>query len=51
MEIQQFMLLYLQQRQKENKEPFEIRIAINTGPVVAEIVGVKNSLKIFGEKV
>ena len=41
LEIQQFMHEHLQQRKREGKELFEIRIGIHTGPVVAGIVGVK----------
>lgn len=40
-EIQKYMNKHLQQRKKEGKEIFEIRIGIHTGPVVAGIVGVK----------
>ncbi len=52
LEIQQFMQHHLQQRKKENKEPFEIRIGIHTGPVVAGIVGVKKfAYDIWGDTV
>ncbi len=51
-EIQQFMLEHLYQRRKENKEVFEIRIGIHTGPVVAGIVGVKKyAYDIWGDTV
>ncbi|MBL0340828.1 MAG: hypothetical protein IPP71_07845 [Bacteroidetes bacterium] len=52
LEIQQFMLLHLKQRSAENKEPFEIRIGIHTGPVVAGIVGIKKfAYDIWGDTV
>ncbi len=52
MEIQQFMQQHLQQRKNENKEIFEIRIGIHTGPVVAGIVGVKKfAYDIWGDTV
>ena len=52
LEIQQFMLEHLRQRRKENKEVFEIRIGIHTGPVVAGIVGVKKyAYDIWGDTV
>jgi len=52
MEIQEFMRRHLQQRKSENKEPFEIRIGIHTGPVVAGIVGVKKfAYDIWGDTV
>jgi class 3 adenylate cyclase/Tfp pilus assembly protein PilF len=52
LEIQQFMQQHLQQRKKENKEVFEIRIGIHTGPVVAGIVGVKKfAYDIWGDTV
>lgn len=51
-EIQQFMQQHLKQRKNENKEPFEIRIGIHTGPVVAGIVGVKKfAYDIWGDTV
>lgn len=51
-EIQQFMQQHLQQRQKENKPIFEIRIGVHTGPVVAGIVGVKKfAYDIWGDTV
>lgn len=51
-EIQQFMQQHLQQQKKENKEPFEIRIGVHTGPVVAGIVGVKKfAYDIWGDTV
>ncbi len=52
MEIQQFMQEHLQQRKAEGREPFEIRIGIHTGPVVAGIVGVKKfAYDIWGDTV
>ncbi|MBL0340864.1 MAG: adenylate/guanylate cyclase domain-containing protein [Bacteroidetes bacterium] len=51
-EIQQFMQQHLQQRRNENKELFEIRIGVHTGPVVAGIVGVKKfAYDIWGDTV
>jgi class 3 adenylate cyclase len=51
-EIQQFMMQHLQQRTEENKELFEIRIGVHTGPVVAGIVGVKKfAYDIWGDTV
>ena len=52
LEIQKFMLEHLEQRKNEGKEPFEIRIGIHTGPVVAGIVGVKKfAYDIWGDTV
>ena len=52
MEIQQFMQQHLQKRKIEGKEPFEIRIGVHTGPVVAGIVGVKKfAYDIWGDTV
>ncbi len=52
LEIQKFMLQHLQERKEEGKETFEIRIGINTGPVVAGIVGVKKfAYDIWGDTV
>lgn len=52
LEIQQFMQKHLQQRKNENKEPFEIRIGVHTGPVVAGIVGIKKfAYDIWGDTV
>jgi class 3 adenylate cyclase len=52
MQIQKFMQEHLQQRKNEGKEVFEIRIGINTGPVVAGIVGVKKfAYDIWGDTV
>jgi len=51
-EIQQFMEQYTEQRKKDGKEIFEIRIGINSGPVVAGIVGVeKFAYDIWGDTV
>ncbi len=51
-EIQQFMLNHNRQRASENKPVFEARIGINTGPVVAGIVGVKKfAYDIWGDTV
>ena len=52
LEIQQFMLQHLRQRTEENKELFEIRIGVHTGPVVAGIVGIKKwQYDIWGDTV
>jgi adenylate cyclase len=52
LDIQQFMQARLQQRESEGKEPFEIRIGIHTGPVVAGIVGVRKfAYDIWGDTV
>lgn len=52
LEIQRFMLDHVQQRKSENKEVFEIRIGIHSGPVVAGIVGVKKyAYDIWGDTV
>ena len=52
LEIQKFMHEHLQQRKNEGKEPFEIRIGVHTGPVVAGIVGVKKfAYDIWGDTV
>ncbi len=52
MEIQQFMQKHLEQRKIDGKEVFEIRIGINTGPVVAGIVGIKKfAYDIWGDTV
>ena len=51
-EIQHFMQQHLKLREMENKEPFELRIGIHTGPVVAGIVGVKKfAYDIWGDTV
>lgn len=52
LEIQKFMISHFQERQKEGKENFEIRIGIHTGPVVAGIVGIKKfAYDIWGDTV
>lgn len=52
LDIQKFIQEHLQQREKENKPLFEIRIGIHTGPVVAGIVGVKKfAYDIWGDTV
>lgn len=52
MDIQQFMQQHLQKRKMEGKEPFEIRIGVHTGPVVAGIVGEKKfAYDIWGDTV
>jgi class 3 adenylate cyclase len=51
-EILQFMQQHFEQRKKDGKEVFEIRIGIHTGPVVAGIVGVKKfAYDIWGDTV
>ncbi len=52
LEIKQFMELDKRQRLLEGKEVFELRIGINTGPVVAGIVGIKKfAYDIWGDTV
>ncbi len=52
LEILHFIETHKQQRIKEGKPVFEIRIGINTGPVVAGIVGVKKfAYDIWGDTV
>ena len=52
LEIQQFMLKHNSQREAENKPVLEARIGINTGPVIAGIVGVKKfAYDIWGDTV
>jgi adenylate cyclase len=52
MDIQQFMQQHFQKRKFEGKEPFEIRIGVHTGPVVAGIVGDKKfAYDIWGDTV
>ena len=52
LEIRDFMLNEKQQREKEGKPFFEIRIGCNTGPVVAGIVGIKKfAYDIWGDTV
>ena len=52
LEISRFMHEHLLKRKMENKPLFEIRIGINSGPVVAGIVGVKKfAFDIWGDTV
>jgi adenylate cyclase len=52
LEIQKFVQNYAEQRIKNGKEPFEIRIGIHSGPVVAGIVGFKKfAYDIWGDTV
>lgn len=52
LEINRFMYQHLLKRKMAGKPPFEIRIGINTGPVVAGIVGVKKfAFDIWGDTV
>lgn len=51
-EIRDYMLQLKQEREKENKGYFELRIGIHTGPVVAGIVGAKKfAFDIWGDTV
>lgn len=50
--IRDFMEVYQKRRKAEGREPFEIRIGIHTGPVVAGIVGIKKfAYDIWGDTV
>jgi adenylate cyclase len=52
MQMQQFMRGYSRQRKEAGQEPFELRIGIHTGSVVAGIVGVKKfAYDIWGDTV
>jgi class 3 adenylate cyclase len=52
LDIQQFILKRMTERKAAGKEPFQIRIGIHTGPVVAGIVGVKKfAYDIWGDTV
>ncbi len=52
MDIQQFMQRHLQKRKSEGQDPFEIRIGVHTGPVVAGVVGDKKfAYDIWGDAV
>lgn len=52
LDIQQFMKRLNEDRQREDKHFFEIRIGIHTGPVVAGIVGLKKfAYDIWGDTV
>ena len=50
--IRDFMEVYQKRRRREGREPFEIRIGVHTGPVVAGIVGIKKfAYDIWGDTV
>ena len=52
LEIQQYIRKYSDQRIRNGKDPFEIRIGIHSGPVVAGIVGLKKfAYDIWGDTV
>lgn len=52
LEIQKFIQKRVEERRLENKETFQIRIGIHTGPVVAGIVGLKKfAYDIWGDAV
>jgi adenylate cyclase len=52
LEIQHYMQQQFEERKKEGKEAFEIRIGLHTGPVVAGIVGVKKfAYDVWGDTV
>ncbi|MCX6230591.1 MAG: triple tyrosine motif-containing protein [Bacteroidetes bacterium] len=51
-EIRQYISEHFQNKKAKGKEPFEIRIGIHTGPVVAGIVGIKKfAYDIWGDTV
>ena len=50
--IRDFMLRYKAEREAEGRRPFEVRIGVHTGPVVAGIVGLKKfAYDIWGDTV
>ena len=52
LKIRDFMLRYKEECKSKGQEPFEIRIGIHTGPVVAGIVGIKKfAYDIWGDTV
>ena len=52
LEIQQYIRKYSDQKIRNGKDPFEIRIGIHSGPVVAGIVGLKKfAYDIWGDTV
>ncbi len=52
LKIRDFMLMYKEECKSKGQEPFEIRIGIHTGPVVAGIVGIKKfAYDIWGDAV
>lgn len=52
LEIQRFMEQQAEERRKEGKDAFDIRIGVHTGPVVAGIVGVKKfAYDVWGDTV
>ncbi|MBK7149592.1 MAG: adenylate/guanylate cyclase domain-containing protein [Bacteroidetes bacterium] len=52
LEIQQYILNRMAERIAAGKEPFQVRIGIHTGPVVAGIVGIKKfAYDIWGDTV
>ncbi|MBS3913386.1 MAG: tetratricopeptide repeat protein [Bacteroidetes bacterium] len=52
LEIRDFIETYKRQRKAEGKKPFEVRIGIHTGPVVAGIVGIRKfAYDIWGDTV
>jgi adenylate cyclase len=52
LEIREFIRQHIRKRRDEGKDPFEIRIGIHSGPVVAGIVGkIKFAYDIWGDTV
>jgi adenylate cyclase len=51
-EVRTFMLEYKKEKDAKGEPPFEVRIGINTGPVIAGIVGIKKfAYDIWGDTV